>query len=214
MALMRKGENYNGGGGGFASATTVRAHVAARDWKFVFNNTPEATANMLVHGAENGRLADSEKLFPLFAALVRTRGESVFEDVYDISAELAARLCMAGIKAKNAEEFLNLAVSRNDSPSRVRRAVLDTLMNVKDDDVGEVSHTSVLAANETGRKILSAVRKTSKIPIITKPADAWKYGETVARAAKLCAGADSVWELLCENPREGNAMLKEKPRML
>ena len=214
LALMRKGEDYNGGGEGFASATTLRQHIACRNWDFVFRNAPEATANMLVHGAENGRLTDSEKLFSFFAALVRTRGEVVFEDIYDISAELAARLCMAGIKAKNAEEFLKLAVSRNDSPSRVRRAVLGTLMNVKDDDVGEVPYTSVLAANETGRKILSAVRKTSKIPIITKPADAWKYGETVARAAKLCSGADSVWELLCENPREGNAMLKEKPRML
>ena len=214
LALMRKGEQYNGGGGGFASATTVRAHIMERDWDFVFHHTPETTAKMLFSAAEKGRLADSEKLFPLFASLVRTRRESVFEDIYDISDELVARLCMAAVKAKNAEEFLKLAISRNDSSSRVRRAVLGTLMNVKNEDVGEVPYTSVLAANETGRKILSAIRKKSEIPIITKPADAKEYGDSVAHAAKLCAGADSVWELLCDFPREGNAMMKEKPRML
>ena len=214
FALKRKGEQYNGGGGGFASATTVRAHIMKRDWDFVFQNTPEFTANMLFSAAEKGSLADSEKLFPLFASLVRTRGEDIFEDIYDISDELAARLYAAGTKAKNAEEFLNLAVSRNDSPSRVRRAVLGTLMNVKNEDVGEVPYTSVLAANEMGRKILSAIRKKSEIPIITKPADAKQHCSCVSRAAKLCANADSIWELLCDFPREGNAMIKEKPRML
>ena len=214
MALMRKGENYNGGGVGFASATTLRKYIACRDWDFLFHNAPETTAKMLVHATENGRLADSDKVFPLFASLIRTRGEEIFEDIYDISDELAVRLCSAGMKATNAEEFLNFATSRNDSSSRVRRAVLSTLMNVKATDVGEVSYTSVLAANETGRKILSAVRKTSSIPIITKPADAKQHGETIARAAKLSACADSVWELLCDMPRAGNAMMKEKPRML
>ncbi|MBQ3490911.1 MAG: nucleotidyltransferase family protein [Clostridia bacterium] len=214
LALMRKGENYNGGGEGFASASTIRSHITAQDWDWVFRNTPEATAEILMKAEKDGKLADSEKLFSLFASLVRTRGEFVFEDIYDISDELATRLRQAGTKAKNADEFSALAVSKNDSPSRVRRAVLSTLMNVKNADVGEVPYTLVLAANETGRKILSAVRKKATIPIITKPADAKQHGDSVACAAKLCAAADSVWELLCKIPREGNAMMKEKPRML
>ncbi len=214
LALMRKGEHYNGEGEGFASATTIRSHIAEKNWNWIFHNTPNETAEMLMKAEKKGKLADSEKLFPLFASLVRTRGEFVFEDIYDISDELAARLRQAGMKAKNADEFLALAVSRNDSASRVRRAVLSTLMNVKNSDVGEVPYTLVLAANETGRKILSAVRKKATIPIITKPADAKQHGNAVTLAARLCAGADSLWELLCPNPREGNAMMREKPRML
>ena len=112
------------------------------------------------------------------------------------------------------EEILALAVSKNDSPSRVRRAMLTVLMDVKKSDVREVPYTTVLAANETGRGILSKLRKTASIPIITKPADAKRFGESVARAAALSANADAVWELLCDTPRAGNAMMKEKPRML
>lgn len=112
------------------------------------------------------------------------------------------------------EEFLSLAVSKNDSPSRVRRAMLTVLMDVKRSDVREVPYTTVLAANETGRAILSKLRKTSSMPIITKPADAKRFGENVARAAALSANADAVWELFCDTSRAGNAMMKEKPRML
>ena len=214
VALMRKGENYNGGGEGFASATTIRALMRSEDWEAVFRCAPKETAERLLAASKEGRLADSDKLFALFAALVRTRSEGAASDLYDIPRDLAARLWKYGREARNMEELLSLAVSKNDSPSRIRRAMLTVLMNVKKRDVGEVPYTTVLAANETGRAILSKLRKTSSMPIITKPADAKRFGENVARAAALSANADAVWELLCDAPRTGNTMMKEKPRML
>ena len=214
IALKRKGENYNGGGEGFASATTIRRLMRSEDWEAVFRSAPKETAEKLLIASKEGRLADSDKLFVLFAALVRTRSEDAASDLYDIPHDLAARLWKYGREARSMEEFLSLAVSKNDSPSRVRRAMLTVLMDVKRSDVREVPYTTVLAANETGRAILSKLRKTSSMPIITKPADAKRFGENVARAAALSANADAVWELLCDTPRAGNAMMKEKPRML
>ena len=214
VALMRKGENYNGGGVGFASATTVRSLVKSGDWEAVFRCTPKETAEKLLKASNEGRLADSDRLFPLFAALMRTRTCEVCSALYDIPYDLAARLWKYGREARNMDEFLSLAASKNDSPSRIRRAVLTVLMDVKKSDVRDVPYTTVLAANQTGREILSKLRKTASIPIITKPADAKRFGENVARAAALSANADAVWELLCDTPREGNAMMKEKPRMI
>ena len=112
-----------------------------------------------------------------------------------------------------AAEFLTLCASKNDSPSRIRRAMLNVLMNVKKEDVTEVAFTTVLAANGIGRTILKEIRKTTAIPIVTKPADARFYGETVANAFALSARADSVWELLTEHSDGGNRMLLEKPVM-
>lgn len=214
VALMRKGENYNGTGEGFASATTIRDLMRSEDWEAVFRSAPKETAEKLLGASKEGRLADSDKLFPLFAALVRTREQETVSDLYDIPRDLAARLWKYGRETRSMEEFLSLAVSKNDSPSRVRRAMLTVLMNVKKNDAREVPYTTVLAANETGREILSKLRKTASIPLITKPADAKRFGENVARAAALSANADAVWELLCDTPRAGNAMMKEKPRML
>lgn len=214
VALMRKGENYNGTGEGFASATTIRSLIRSENWEAVFCSAPKKTAEKLLIASKEGRLADSDKLFALFAALVRTRSEETASDLYDIPHDLAARLWKYGREARSMEEFLSLTVSKNDSPSRVRRAMLTVLMDVKRSDVREVPYTTVLAANETGRAILSKLRKTSSMPIITKPADAKRFGENVARVAALSANADAVWELLCDTPRAGNAMMKEKPRML
>ena len=214
IALMRKGENYNGGGEGFASATTIRSLMRSEDWEAIFRSAPKETAARLWAASKEGRLADNDKLFALFAALIRTRSEDASSDLYDIPRDLAARLWKYGREARNMEEFLSLAVSKNDSPSRVRRAMLTILMNVKKSDVGEVPYTTVLAANETGREILSKLRKTASIPLITKPADAKRFGVEVTRSASLSANADAVWELLCDMPRAGNEMMKEKPRML
>lgn len=214
VALMRKGENYNGTGEGFASATTVRALTRAGEWDSVFRCAPKETAECLYSAAGEGRLAEPEGIFPLFAALTRTRPCDICADLYDIPADFAARLWKYAREATNTDEFLSLAVSRNDSPSRVRRAMLSVLMNVTKSDVGEVPYTSVLAANAVGREILSKLRKTASIPIVTKPADAKRLGDDVARAAALSANADAVWELLCQAPRSGNAMIREKPRML
>ena len=214
VAIIRKGENYNGGGEGFASATSLRALIKSRNWERLFQLAPKETAEKLWTASKEGSLADSNRLFPLFAALVRTREQKEISDLYDIPHDLAARLWKYGREARSMEEFLSLAVSKNDSPSRVRRAMLTVLMNVKKNDAREVPYTTVLAANETGREILSKLRKTASIPLITKPADAKRFGENVARAAALSANADAVWELLCDTPRAGNAMMKEKPRML
>lgn len=213
VTVTRKGESYNGKGEGFASATSIRAYLQARDFEKICRCVPKETADALREADGNGSLADPERLYPFFAALVRARGESVFEGLYDIPDELAAR-CRKYIYAKTAEEFLSLCASKNYSPSRVRRAMLTALMNVKKEDVSDVPYTTVLAANALGREILKTIRKTASIPIITKPADAQKYGDAAAKAFALATRADSVWELLCDAPRDGNAMMKEKPVML
>ncbi len=214
VALKRKGENYNGTGEGFASATSIRALMKSGDWDMVFRSVPKETAERLLIASREGRLADSDRLFALFASFVRTREADFDYDFYDIPRDLSARLWKCGREASDPQEFLSRVSSKNDSPSRIRRAMLTVLMDVKKTDVGEVPYTSVLAANARGREILSELRKTASIPIITKPSDAKRYGSAIARASALAANADAVWELLCDAPRSGNAMVREKPRML
>ena len=213
MTVMRKGERYNGEGEGFASATSIRSYIKANDFEKLTRSVPSATADALFDALKNGNLADGGKLYPLFASLVRTRGKAVFDGLYDIPDELAAR-CVKNIYARDTEEFLSLCITKNYSPSRVRRAMLTALMNVRKEDVCEPAYTTVLAANERGRALLKQIKKTASVPVITKPADAQKYGEAAEKAFSLSARADGVWELLCDRPRSGNAMMKERPLML
>ena len=131
-----------------------------------------------------------------------------------MTAELAARLRMAALHARDGEELLSMTETKRYSRSRIRRGLLYTLLGVKAENFAGVCYTTVLAANETGREILSSVRRSARIPIVTKPAYYRQYGETVRRAFELSARADGIWELLCAAPRDGAAMMREKPVFL
>lgn len=213
IALQRIGETYNGEGSGLASATSIRKMLQGGDFERIKTAVPQETLESLQKAADAGEIAEDEKLYPLFAALARAR-ETLLRDIPDIPTELLSRMIKAARTAQSTEEFLSLSQTKLYSPSRIRRGMLYAILDVKKEDFESVSYTTVLAANEMGRTILSGIRKTGKIPIVTKPADAADIGEDVASAFSLSARADSVWELLSANPHSGERMMREHPRML
>ena len=212
-AVQRIGETYNGKGTGLSSATSIRHMLREGDFEKIERSVPKATLESIQKAVTSGEIADEEKLYSLFALLARTR-EGSLRHIPDIPDELIYRMIKSAKTAKNTEEFLSLAKTKLYSPSRIRRGMLYAIMNVKNEDFESVPYTTVLAANETGRAILSRIRKTSDIPIITKPADAVRFGEKVAAAFSLSAKADSIWELLLTTPASGERMMREHPRML
>ena len=215
VALRRIGEAYNGGGmDGFRSASSIRRLLEQGNAEEALAAVPKATAEALRTALDAGHIAYTERLFPLFAALIRTGRTEVLDDVPDVTAELACRMMNAARQAQGMEAFLSLAVTKRYSESRVRRALLSALLDVKNTDVSGVNYTTVLAANARGRELLSVMRKTALIDIITKPADYALCGDAVKRAFSLASRADSIWELLCDAPRDGMAMMREKPRIL
>ena len=212
-AIRRIGETYNGKGTGLSSATSIRNMLREGDFEKIKRSVPKETLESMQEAVKTGGIADEEKLYFLFALLARTR-EDTLRHVPDIPDELMFRMIKAAKTAKNTEEFLNLAKTKLYSPSRIRRGMLYAIMNVKSEYLVCVPYTTVLAANETGRAILSRIRKTSDIPIITKPADAIRLGDDIARAFSLSARADSTWELLLTSPASGERMMREHPRMI
>ena len=213
VAVRRIGEDYSGGGNGYPSASSVRKMLEAGDFDKIRTSVPPVMAEILEGAALNGRLASDRRLYPMLAALVRS-GREVFSEAPDMTQELASRLSRAASHARDLAEFLALAGTKRYSPSRIRRAALYALLNVREEDFSGVSYTTVLAANAVGRTLLADMRKTARLAVVTKPADAACCTEKVRRAASLSARADSVWELLCERPRDGGAMLREHPVML
>ncbi len=213
LALLREGEDYNGTGAGLPSATSIRKMIVEKDLASLERAVPPTVFASLLSAMENGSVADHEKFFPLFASAVRA-GLITQEEFFDVPRELASRILAAAKTARNFEDFLANVRTRHFSDSRIRRAMLMMFFGVTDADAKKVTYTSVLAANEKGRAFLSRVRKTSKLPILTKPADSKFLPEEARRAFALAARADSVWEMLSEKAREGNAMMREGPRMM
>lgn len=113
-------------------------------------------------------------------------GNGVAED----GCGLVARLCKLARTNTSFIDFIVAAYNSRFTDSRVRRVILYSLVGVSDAVCGTLpSYTTLLAANGVGCKYLSSIRKSSKLPIVTKPADALRTSLTF----KLCDRADTLY---------------------
>jgi len=190
--VKRIGEEYNGGGAGFASATSIR-ESACEGVEAVRGMMPSYSFDILKEEEERGALCASEGLFRVFASFLRTHSAEELIPFAENDVSLAARLIKAGENAHSLREIYALACTKKYSPAHVRRALLFAFFGVTDGMLAvPPAYTLLLAANTRGRELLGKARKSADIPIITKPADFEKHGEDVKNAFLLARKAASV----------------------
>lgn len=102
----------------------------------------------------------------------------------------------AAQNATNYEDLCKILSSKNNTTARIRREILHTLLGYKESSFTLPKFTSVLAANEKGMDVLKKAKKTSRIPIITKPADYKKHPE-IAAQFEMNLQADGLYSLAC-----------------
>ena len=140
---------------------------------------------------------------PVFAAaceraiLARLRSMTPAEfDALDTGHEgVGQRLYNASRNAATLDAVLDNAKTKRYAYARLRRMVLWAYLGLTPAKLpASVPYLRVLAANETGRALLGRMRKTARLPVITKPAairslspDAQRLFETESRAADLYA---------------------------
>ena len=85
---------------------------------------------------------------------------------------LAGRICESAKKAATIEEFWSHCATKKYPDARIRRGVLAALLRVREEDQRTpVSYVRLLAANDTGRAFLSAARRISDLPVVTRQTD-------------------------------------------
>ena len=85
---------------------------------------------------------------------------------------LAGRICESAKKAATIEEFWSHCATKKYPDARIRRGVLAALLRVREEDQrAPVSYVRLLAANDTGRAFLSAARRISDLPVVTRQTD-------------------------------------------
>ncbi|MBQ0126082.1 MAG: nucleotidyltransferase family protein [Clostridiales bacterium] len=204
--VRRKGENYGGDGTGFASASTLRKMIFSGD--DVSALVPEYSARMIDAAKKSGALYETSRLFLPLAAIYRTAWTPDFADRYEMNDELFNRVRRAFVQATTYDMAIELAKTKQYSPSKVRRAALFGALGVSGWDVSDVSFTVLLGANETGRKILYDIKNSAKIDIVTKPAD---YS---GHAFELLQKAESLAALTKEFPAPAGENMAKSPIMI
>ncbi len=107
-------------------------------------------------------------------------------------------------------ELVAALADRNNTFARIRRDILHILLGYNERDFSLPKFTTVLAMNKKGSELLRAAKKTSKIPIITKPSS-YKTIPYITEQFELNLCADKLFALCCDEILPAGWSLRESP---
>jgi len=191
-----------------ASSTALRAMLARGEQSALASHMPPSAFDRLCRDQKNGMLTHEDRFWETALTFYRLQRADTLADIADADGGIADRLCTMAHKAATGKEYAALLSTKRYTDARLRRAVLFGMTGVTMADLRRTpTHTRLLAANETGRAILSARRKQEGIlPVITKPADVPKD-----RQAALSDRMDAIFSLCLTSRRPTGHWQKAMP---
>ncbi len=199
--------------GEIGSAMSARRLLYEERSEELLSLLPRASADVLREELSAGRTIPSEgKLLDLLLLYYRLHDAEALHLSDGLGGGLSERVCACAQTAKTGEEFFSLIRTKRYTDAFLRRALLSGLFGVTRECLnGTPKYTQVLAFSEIGRKILSAIRKKTVLPILTKPADYKELPEEAKEAAVLSYRADSIYSALLAEPSSPSDFLRYSP---
>lgn len=103
-------------------------------------------------------------------AKLRQMNKDNFRKIADVNEGLENRIYDAVRNAGSLDELYGLIKTKRYTLSRIRRIILRAYLGI-DDNSAQAPYIRILGFNSTGRDLLSEMKKTADLPIITKYSD-------------------------------------------
>ena len=217
LTIQRKGTGYHGTEleGTMASATLIRKLLRNGERQQALDLMAPAMKRAYLEEEAAGRApVFGETCERAILARLRSMTEADFAKLDEGKEGLCNRLYTASRTATSVAEVLESAKTKRYAYARLRRMVLWAWLGlVPAEFPKEVPYLRVLAANETGRELLSRMRKTAKIPVLTKPNHVRRMSEEAQRLFELEARAADLYALAYPDlsAAAGDRLWKEGP---
>ncbi len=200
----------------FASATAIRNAILSgsilSDGELM-DLLPDKSAELARREIAAGRVHSLSKLDKIVSAFIRLRGQD-FDNCIEGSASIGARLRSAAAKYSTVDDIVDASVERRYSASRVRRVLLGGMLGIKMSDCDELpAYTNLLGANAVGRELLAEIRKTSRLPVVTRISEIKSLGERARAQLELEQRAAGLYALSCDTPQSPADILRAHPVM-
>ena len=202
------------GHGGAQSATRVRQLLRQGDWDGAAQLLPETTVEILrreqAKGCCPGDLAWAERA--IFYRLRQMSAEEI-SAIPDCKEGLENRILQAAAESGTLADFYDAIKSKRYAHARIRRIVLRAFLGIYTLPE-QPAYLGVLGANEKGLALLRQMKKTARVPVVTKPAHGKKLtGEALEQY--LCSrAADDLWGLCVEQIRPAGECWQNTPVLL
>lgn len=154
----------------YSSASAIRKEIAEKtfDHSDLENQIPDTSISLL---KEN-----FQKRYPVYAndfsillkyKLLRETRNSLTEYA-DVSEELANRITNHLNQYVNFEQFCELLKTKEVTYSRISRALLHILLDIKKNDYTGIGYARVLGFRKDDTDVLSQIKKKASIPLLSK----------------------------------------------
>lgn len=184
-ALKRAGAGYHDGhlSGSLSSATAIRKHLRENsiengrslvNYEEILTKTmPESAALLAARrlSCESPVWEDDFSLLLRYRLMLQSPEE--LGTYADLSPELARRIHARLNDFRSFSQFLSLLKTRELTYTRISRALLHVLLNIKEDmsPLSPVPYARILGFSRAGSGLLREIKANTRIPLITKAAD-------------------------------------------
>ncbi len=207
--VKREGSEYNEtelGASSCPSATALRAVWQDGNFEKGEKYMPREAYELFEKAYFDGEMTDIYQLSRAILMYFRLHSAEGFEGICDAQGGIANRICTLAGESESIEELISKLSTKRYTDAKLRRAMLFCLCSVKEELVKSLpEYTTLLAADQMGRELLSAVRKSCAIKVVTKPADAPTDSEQYKAQQRL----DAIFTLAKMQPTESSEYLKK-----
>ena len=181
VCIKRTGGDYNDPSGNAYSALAVRRKIEKKENfahlvpKYVYRNLQGIANQSFPINSDDFSI----QLHTLLAKAIEEEEDALnLTDYMDVSENIAGRIRSSVGKYTGYEEFVNLVHSKEYTKSRVYRALLHILLGIRKSDYAdcledcEVPYIRILGFRQSSTALLTQIKETCVVPVISKAADA------------------------------------------
>ncbi len=145
-----------------ASASYIRSMIEKLQYEKIKEFVPISIYNRLVH-CEEYYISWKLEIYKLFKYKLLTSNKEVILNIYDIDEDLYNRILKILIDVNDYDEFLNKINTKNYSINRIKRVILNILLNIDKNDVDrKIEYARVLGFTKEGQKYIKYLRNNDK----------------------------------------------------
>jgi len=180
--------------GELASATQIRKSIYAHELYKSEAHLPGIVYFALNEAYISNSLMLFDKLFPIYLSHFSF---SEPKNTALMTEEIRSRIKSAAKKARSIDELFEMAATKIYSKSHIRRAALFSLLGVFDEDISSNPlYTCLLDANDSGKEILSSIRKKKSIEILSQPKHYIRKSPDIIKQFKISQAADNLAQII------------------
>ncbi len=190
------------------SATSIRNKLYEGDIDSIAPYMPPEAYDILVSAYTDWETpTDISRLYDSMLMTFRLARPDDYADIEGISGGLQNRIVSAALESDSYYSFFDKLKTKKYTDARLRRTLLACLLGITHEDMKRApEYTTLLATDNIGREILSSIRKTADITIVTKPADT-----PLCRQSEISDRADAVFTLCTPMRHEANHLKRMSP---